>query len=74
MWLNLLKLFGSADFSCVHRLKCLGYTFEVKAHAAQRMPKMTLQKEECKVEMGVCKPCTRCIAVTNNSLSVTEIW
>ena len=58
-WLILL----SADFSCVHGFKSFGNTSEVKAHAPQSMPEMTLQEEECKIEMGVGKPGPSCVGV-----------
>ena len=46
----------STYFCSSHVVKRLRNALEVKAHAAQGMPKMTLQEEECKVEMRIGQP------------------
>ena len=63
----------SADFGCVHGFKSFGNASEVKAHATQSMPEMTLQEEECKVEVGVGKPGPSSVGVVCQSNSVTEV-
>ena len=43
-------------FCSPHVVKRLRNALEVKAHAAQGMPKMSLQEEECKVEVRIGQP------------------
>ena len=44
---------SGTDLGISHVVKCFRNTLEVKAHAAQGMPKMSLQKKECKVKVRI---------------------
>ena len=47
---------SGTDLGIPHVVKRLRNALEVKAHAAQGMPKMPLQEEECKVEVRIGQP------------------
>ena len=47
---------SGTDLGISHVVKRLRNALEVKAHAAQGMPKMSLQEEECKVEVRIGQP------------------
>ena len=47
---------SGTDLGISHVVKRLRNALEVKAHAAQGMPKMPLQEEECKVEVRIGQP------------------
>ena len=47
---------SGTDLGISHVVKRLGNALEIKAHAAQGMPKMPLQEEECKVEVRIGQP------------------
>ena len=47
---------SGSDLGISHVVKRLRNALEVKAHAAQGMPKMPLQEEECKVEVRIGQP------------------
>ena len=44
---------SGTDLGISHVVKRLRNALEVKAHAAQGMPKMSLQEKECKVEVRI---------------------
>ena len=47
---------SGTDLGISHVVKCFRNALEVKAHAAQGMPKMSLQEKECKVEVRIGQP------------------
>ena len=47
---------SGADLGIPHVVKRLRNALEVKAHAAQGMPKMSLQEKECKVKVCIGQP------------------
>ena len=47
---------SDTDLGISHVVKRFRNALEVKAHAAQGMPKMSLQEKECKVEVRVGQP------------------
>ena len=47
---------SGSDLGISHVVKRFRNALEVKAHAAQGMPKMPLQEEECKVEVRIGQP------------------
>ena len=47
---------SGTDLGISHIVKRFGNALEVKAHAAQGMPKMSLQEKECKVEVRIGQP------------------
>ena len=47
---------SGTDLGIPHVVKSFRNALEVKAHAAQGMPKMSLQEKECKVEVRIGQP------------------
>ena len=47
---------SGTDLGTSHVVKRLRNALEVKAHAPQGMPKMSLQEKECKVEVRIGQP------------------
>ena len=47
---------SGTDLGISHVVKRFRNALEVKAHAAQGMPKMSLQEKECKVEVRIGQP------------------
>ena len=47
---------SGTDLGISHVVKRFRNALEVKAHAAQGMPKMSLQEKECKVEVCIGQP------------------
>ena len=47
---------SGTDLGISHVVKRLRNALEVKAHAAQGMPKMSLQEKECKVKVRIGQP------------------